>query len=281
MKPSSVLSLGGIGWKKLGERMPAPSSSTDGSHARYFDLANIPVLISGGGSGIGAEIVRRFAQQGARVGFLEVNAEAAASLASSIEGVVAYEVVDLRDIGAARAAVSRLAGKLGAFRVLVNNAGDDARHAWKDITPEQWDDRFAVNLRHQFFLAQAVASGMAQAGGGSIINLGSISWMFGAVGVIAYTTAKAAVGGLTKSLARELGRDSIRVNAIAPGWVLTEKQVSRAQATDPSKFAAYLERQCLKEHLDAGDIASMALWLASGESRRCTGQTFIVDGGVI
>lgn len=248
---------------------------------RYLDLADTPVLVSGGGSGIGAEIVRRFAEQGARVGFLEVNAEAASSLAALVPQDVAYEVVDLRDIAAARAAVLRLSDKLGPFRVLVNNAGDDARHAWRDITPEQWDDRFAVNLRHQFFLAQAVAPAMAQAGGGSIINLGSISWMFGAVGVIAYTTAKAAVGGLTKSLARELGGDAIRVNAIAPGWVLTEKQVSRAQATDPSKFASYLDRQCLKEHLDAGDIASMALWLASNQSRRCSGQTFIVDGGVI
>ena len=180
-----------------------------------------------------------------------------------------------------RVAVGRLAERLGAFRVLVNNAGDDARHTWREMTPEHWDDRFAVNARHQFFVAQAVAPAMGEAGGGSIVNLGSISWMFGAAGVIAYTSAKATIEGLTKSLARELGTLRIRVNSIAPGWVLTEKQIARAQASDPAKFQAYLNRQCLKEHLEPADIARLALWLASNESRRCTGQTFIVDAGVV
>jgi NAD(P)-dependent dehydrogenase (short-subunit alcohol dehydrogenase family) len=149
------------------------------------------------------------------------------------------------------------------------------------VTPELWDDRFAVNARHQFFAAQAVAPAMADAGGGAIVNLGSISWMFGAAGLIAYTTAKSAIMGLTKSLARELGGLGIRVNSIAPGWVLTEKQIARANADDPAKFKAYLDRQCLKEHLAPDDVAKLVLWLASAESRRCSGQTFVLDAGVV
>jgi NAD(P)-dependent dehydrogenase (short-subunit alcohol dehydrogenase family) len=253
--------------------------------ARYPDLTGMPVLVTGGGAGIGAAIVAHFAAQGARVAALEVNEAAARQTAEMVRreagAEVLFEIVDLRDIAAMRAAVARLSERIGAFRTLVNNAGDDARHSWREMTPELWDDRFAVNARHQFFVAQAVAPGMAEAGGGSIVNLGSISWMFGAAGVIAYTTAKSAIEGLTKSLARELGTLRIRVNSIAPGWVLTEKQIERARATDPAKFQAYLDRQCLKEHLEPGDIARLALWLASVESRRCTGQTFILDAGVV
>ncbi|HEV2604376.1 MAG TPA: SDR family oxidoreductase [Microvirga sp.] len=253
--------------------------------ARYPDLEGLPVLVTGGGSGIGASIVAHCAGQGARVGALEINPEAAERTRQAVRhesgGEVSFEIVDLKDIAAMRAAVGRLAERLGTFRVLVNNAGDDARHTWREMTPELWDDRFAVNARHQFFVAQAVAPAMGEAGGGSIVNLGSISWMFGAAGVIAYTSAKSTIEGLTKSLARELGTLRIRVNSIAPGWVLTEKQIARAQASDPAKFQAYLDRQCLKEHLEPADIARLALWLASSESRRCTGQTFIVDAGVV
>ena len=253
--------------------------------ARYPDLEGLPVLVTGGGSGIGASIVAHFAGQGARVGALEINPEAAERTRQAVRqesgAEVSFEIVDLKDIAAMRAAVGRLAERLGTFRVLVNNAGDDARHTWREMTPELWDDRFAVNARHQFFVAQAVAPAMGEAGGGSIVNLGSISWMFGAAGVIAYTSAKSTIEGLTKSLARELGTLRIRVNSIAPGWVLTEKQIARAQASDPAKFQAYLDRQCLKEHLEPADIARLALWLASNESRRCTGQTFIVDAGVV
>ena len=253
--------------------------------ARYPDLDGCPVLVTGGGSGIGAAIVAHFAAQGARVGAIEIDAEIAGRTSDAVRaeggGPADFEVADLRDIPATQAAVARLADRLGAFRVLVNNAGDDARHRWDEVTPELWDDRFAVNVRHQFFVAQALAPGMAAAGGGAVVNLGSISWMFGAAGLIAYTTAKAAIGGLTKSLARELGPQGIRVNAIAPGWVLTEKQVARARSEAPAKFQSYLDRQCLKEHLEPADVARLALWLASSESRRCTGQTFILDGGVV
>jgi NAD(P)-dependent dehydrogenase (short-subunit alcohol dehydrogenase family) len=253
--------------------------------AIYPDLRDRPVLVTGGGSGIGAAIVAAFAAQGARVAFLELSAETAARTADAVARTAAhrplYRTVDLRDVAAARAAVADLAAGTGPFRVLINNAGDDARHAWDAVTPELWDDRFAVNLRHQFFVAQAVAPGMRDAGGGAIVNLGSISWMFGAAGLIAYTTAKSAVAGLTKSLARELGVHRIRVNAIAPGMIWTEKQIARAEADDPAKMQRYLDRQCLKEPMAPEDVAKMALWLASDDARMCSGQTFVVDAGVV
>jgi NAD(P)-dependent dehydrogenase (short-subunit alcohol dehydrogenase family) len=255
------------------------------SGAVYPDLAGVPVLVTGGASGIGQAIVAAFAAQRARVAAIDIDPARLALTASRIETdtgtAIETATVDLRDVAALRKAVADLATRTGAFRVLVNNAGDDARHKWHEMTPELWDERFAVNARHQFFAAQAVAPAMGEAGGGAIVNLGSISWMFGAAGLIAYTTAKSAIMGLTKSLARELGTMRIRVNSIAPGWVLTEKQVARANAEDPAKFKAYLDRQCLKEHLEPDDVARLALWLASTESRRCTGQTFVLDAGVV
>jgi len=253
--------------------------------ALYPDLRDRAVLITGGGAGIGAALVEAFCAQGARVAALEVNPASAAATAEAVAARTGnaprFALCDLRDIPATQSAIADLAAATGPFRALVNNAGDDERHAWDTMTPTLWDERFAVKLRHQFFCAQAVAGPMAAAGGGAIVNLGSVSWMFGAAGLIAYTTAKAAVAGLTKSLARELGPQRIRVNSIAPGWVLTEKQVARAQASDPGKFDAYLQRQCLKEHITPEDVAKLALWLASDESRRCTGQTFILDAGVV
>jgi NAD(P)-dependent dehydrogenase (short-subunit alcohol dehydrogenase family) len=253
--------------------------------AVYPSLKGLPVLVTGGGAGIGAAIVAHFAAQGARVGFIEIDPRTAGATAELVAGATgrapAYRVADLRDIAAAKAAAEALAAECGSFRVLVNNAANDDRHPLEEVTPDYWDERMAVNLRHQFFMAQQVAPGMAAAGGGSIVNFGSISWMFGAAGLIAYTTAKAAVGGMTKSLARELGDRNIRVNAIAPGWILTERQVSRAKATAPDKFADYLARQCLKQHLMADDVARLVLWLAADDSRMATGQTFILDGGVV
>jgi NAD(P)-dependent dehydrogenase (short-subunit alcohol dehydrogenase family) len=253
--------------------------------AIYPDLAGMPVLITGGASGIGEALVAAFAAQKARVAAIDINAERLRQTADAIAAQTGTKIetacVDLRDVPALRAAAAELAAKTGTFRALVNNAGDDARHPWRDMTPELWDERFAVNARHQFFAAQAVAPAMGEAGGGAIVNLGSISWMFGASGLIAYTTAKSAIMGLTKSLARELGSLRIRVNSIAPGWVLTEKQIARANAEDPAKFKAYLDRQCLKEHLEPADVAKLALWLVSAESQRCTGQTFVLDAGVV
>lgn len=253
--------------------------------AIYPDLAGLPVLVTGGGSGIGASVALHFAAQGAKVAILERDAEAVARTADEIAAVtgarIEAERVDLRDIAAMKAAIGRLAHRLGPFRALINNAGDDSRLPWDEVSPEYWDDRFAVNVRHQFFAAQAVAPAMAAAGGGTIVNLGSISWMFGAAGLIAYTTAKSAIMGLTKSLARELGALGIRVNSIAPGMIWTQKQIDRASADDPAKLARYLERQCIKEPLEPADVARLALWLSSGEARHCAGQTFILDGGVV
>lgn len=253
--------------------------------ARYPDLEGMPVLVTGGGSGIGASIGLHFAAQGARVALIDLNADTLASTATGIAALTGHAVetavCDLRDIAALHAAIATLSARTGPFRALINNAGDDARLPWAEVTPEYWDDRFAVNARHQFFAAQAVAPAMARAGGGAVVNLGSISWMFGAAGLIAYTTAKSAIMGLTKSLARELGPLGIRVNSIAPGMIWTDKQIARAKADDPAKFDRYLDRQCIKEHLDAADVARLALWLASAESRRCAGQTYIVDGGVV
>ncbi len=251
--------------------------------ARYPSLSGLPVLITGGGSGIGAHLVAAFCEQGARVGFLDrdaATANTAAEAASQHGPRPRFEVVDLTDIAAAQAAIARLADALGRFRVLVNNAGNDDRLPADQVTPDYWDERMAVNLRHQFFCTQAVIPGMAAAGGGSIVNMGSNSWMQGAPGLICYTTAKSAVEGLTRSLAREVGEQRIRVNSIVPGWILTERQVSRARRIYPDKFAQYLDRQCLKEFLLPPDVARMALWLAADDSRMVTGQRFIIDGGV-
>jgi D-xylose 1-dehydrogenase len=260
-----------------------PRVSVEG--AVYPSLKGKGVLITGGGSGIGASLVEHFCTQGARVGFIELNLDYAEETAGHIEAKTGnrphYEAVDLRDIGALRSAIGAISERVGTIRVLVNNAGNDDRMPIEDVTPDYWDERFQTNLRHQFFAAQAVIGGMAQAGGGSIVNMGSISWMRGAAGLIFYTTAKSAVMGMTKSLARELGERNIRVNSIAPGWVLTERQVERAKRVYQGKFAEYLEVQCLKEHLLPPDIARMALWLAADDSRLVTAQTFIVDGGVV
>lgn len=251
--------------------------------AQYPSLAGRTVLVSGGGGGIGACIVEAFAAQGSDVCFIDIDA---AGAQRTVEAVVAagrppprHAVCDLRDIPATLAAAQRLlAGR--CVHALVNNAGNDQAQALGEVSVADWDDRVAVNLRHQFFLAQALAVPMRAAGRGAIVNLGSISWRIGVAGVPVYATLKSAVEGLTKTLARELGADGIRVNAIAPGWVLTERQQAKA-AADPGKSSRYLERQCLKTHLRPVDIAEMALWLCADESALCTGQTFTVDGGVV
>jgi NAD(P)-dependent dehydrogenase (short-subunit alcohol dehydrogenase family) len=253
--------------------------------ARYPSLAGKAVVITGGGSGIGAGLVEHFCDQGCRVGFIELSRDYAAATADAVAARTgnrpAVEVADLRDIDALKAAIARLEAANGPPRALINNAGNDDRLPLEDVTPAYWDERMATNLRHQFFAVQAVVPSMAAAGGGAIVNMGSISWMRGAAGLIFYTTAKSAVMGMTKSLARELGNRQIRVNSIAPGWVLTERQVERAKRIYQGKFAEYLEAQCLKEHLLPPDIARMALFLAADDSRLITAQTFIVDGGAV
>ena len=250
--------------------------------ARYPSLEGRGVIVTGGGSGIGMYLVAAFCAQGARVGFLDVDAEASARVAEVCAAAgnrPAVAVADLRDVAALREAIAALRGHTGPVGALVNNAGNDDRHSLEEVEPAYWDDRMAVNLRHQFFAAQAVLPDMGE--GGSVVNMGSNAWMQGAPGLIAYTTAKSAVGGLTRSLAREVGARGVRVNSIAPGWILTERQVSRARAVLTGKFDEYLGKQALKRFLLPPDVARMALFLAADDSRMITGQTFVVDGGVV
>ncbi len=248
--------------------------------ARYPSLQNRVVLVTGGGSGIGAAIVEAFCAQGARVAFLDIDEASAAALLERLRASGAaplFRRCDLADVAALRDTVAAIAREAGAIRVLVNNAARDDRHRIEDVTPELWDRIMAVNLRHQFFAAQAVAPGMAAAGGGSIINLGSISWMIGQGGMPGYVTAKAAITGLTRTLARDLGPQQIRVNSVLPGWVMTERQLKLW--VTPEAETQIMERQCRKRKLMPRDIASMVLFLAADDSAMCTNQGYVVDGG--
>jgi NAD(P)-dependent dehydrogenase (short-subunit alcohol dehydrogenase family) len=251
-----------------------------GAEAVYPSLAGRVVFVTGGGSGIGATIVAAFARQRAKVAFVDIDERASAVVSRTVAEAGAegrFEVCDVRDVAALRRAVDNARTALGPITILINNAARDDRHVSEEVTPEYWDERFAVNLRHQFFAAQAVLSDMKQAGGGAIINFGSSSWMVGQGGMVAYTACKSAVLGLTRSLARDFGPYNIRVNAIAPGWVLTERQ--RALWLTPEKHAQLLEAQCLKRDLTGEDIARAVLFLSSDEAGALTGQHLVVDGG--
>jgi D-xylose 1-dehydrogenase len=249
--------------------------------ASYPSLDGRVAFVTGGGSGIGASIVEHLCAQRARVAFVDIERTASEVLVSTIQArrhpAPIFLPCDVRDIAALQAAIAEAAARLGPIRVLVNNAAHDERHALERVTPEYWDDRFAVNLRHQFFAAQAVAPDMAAAGDGSIINFGSTSWMVGQGGMPAYLSAKAAVTGLTRALARDLGPMGIRVNAIVPGWIMTERQV-RLWLT-PESEQELLRRQCLKRKLSPEDVARVVLFFAADDSGACTGQSYIVDGG--
>jgi NAD(P)-dependent dehydrogenase (short-subunit alcohol dehydrogenase family) len=248
--------------------------------AVYPSLADRVVLVTGGGSGIGASIVECFARQKAKVGFLDIDEAASAQVLSSLEGFGAkahFEACDVREVDALREAIEATRRALGPITVLVNNAARDDRHVTEEVTPEYWDERFAVNLKHQFFAAQAVLPDMKAAGRGAIINFGSVSWMVGQGGMVAYTACKSAVLGLTRSLARDFGHYNIRVNAIAPGWILTERQ--RKLWLTPESHARLMDAQCLKRELVGEDIARVVLFLASDEAGAITGQHYVVDGG--
>jgi D-xylose 1-dehydrogenase len=256
--------------------MSDAGTATEG-FARYPSLKDRVVLITGGASGIGAGMVEHFAGQGSRVAFLDfdrANGEAVAARTGAT-----FLFCDLRDITALRAAVAEAGTRLGPVAVLVNNAARDDRHGMDQVEPDYWDERMATNLRHMFFCAQAVAPMMKAAKRGSIVNFGSVSWMRAQGGMPAYTTAKAAVHGLSRGLARDLGGYGIRSNVVVPGWVFTERQET-LWAT-PESVAATLERQCLKRKVVPPDLARMVLWLAADDSAMVTAQTFIVDGGLV
>ena len=249
--------------------------------AVYPSLRDRVVLVTGGASGIGAAEVTHFARQGAKVAFLDTDDQASSELFAALrqEGLNAplYLPCDLKDIAALRSAIGEIGRRLGPITVLVNNAANDQRHDYADVTVEYWDERMATNLRHQFFAIQAVAPMMRAAGGGSIVNFGSISWHASQGGMPAYTTAKAGVEGLTKGMARDLGGDRIRVNCVIPGWTMTQRQIDLWLT--PEAEANLMRAQCLKEKVMPADVARMVVWLAADDSRMCSGQLWVVDGG--
>lgn len=245
------------------------------------DLRDASVFVTGGGSGIGAALTEGFLRQGARVAFCQRSD--AAAFCDVMEGATGRRPLflpcDLTDIPALRGALAKAAAAHGPIRALVNNAADDRRHATLEVDEAFWDWSMAINLKAYFFACQAVIPGMKALGGGSIINFSSISYMMGNAGYPVYTAANSAINGLTRSLAREFGPDRIRVNALAPGWVLTEKQ-KRLWVT-PEGLEAHLARQCLPDSLGPEDIVGGALFLASDASRMMTGQALVIDGGVV
>ncbi|MBE7367159.1 SDR family NAD(P)-dependent oxidoreductase [Ramlibacter pallidus] len=248
--------------------------------ALYPSLRDRVVLVTGGATGIGACLVENFAAQGARVGFIDIDVNAGLALAERLAGSAhapLFLETDLTDIAALDRAVAQVRERFGPIRVLLNNAANDRRHTIQETTSDAWDASVAVNLKHQFFAARAVCEGMREAGGGSIVNFGSMSWMAKQAGLPVYETCKAAVQGLTRSLARELGPANIRVNTLVPGWVMTDKQL-RLWVDDAGR-AEIARNQCINQPLQPEHIAAMALFLAADDSAMCTAQDFIVDGG--
>nr|WP_243848330.1 SDR family oxidoreductase [Sphingomonas insulae] len=237
------------------------------------------VIVTGGGSGIGAGLVEAFARQGARVAFVDVaEADSMALVAhlADADHVPIFRRLDLIDLTALATVFADLLEALGGVDVLVNNAANDDRHAIADVTPTYWDERMNVNLRHQFFAAKAVIPKMRESGGGSIVNFGSISWHLGLEDLILYQTAKAAIEGLTRSLARDLGRDNIRVNAVIPGNVKTPRQ---EKWYTPEGEAEIVAAQCLDGRIEPADIAALVLFLASDDARMCTAHNYWMDAG--
>jgi len=250
-------------------------------NAIYPSLKGRAVFVTGGGSGIGAAIVEHFCAQGSKVAFVDIAREPSEALVKAIAGKgmpkPLFLYCDVTDIAALQKAIADAKQQLGPIRVLINNAAHDQRHPIDSVTPEYWDDRYAVNLKHQFFAAQAVYKDMAAAGGGSIVNFGSTSWVIGQGGMPCYTSAKSAVAGLTRALARDLGPMNIRVNCILPGRIKTERQITLWLT--PEGEQELMKRQCLKRKLVPDDIARTVLFFAADDSGACTNQNYIVDGG--
>jgi len=249
--------------------------------ARYPSLNNKTVFVTGGASGIGSEIVRAFDRQGARVGLLDFDQAAAEALISTLNNKNdhAFEHCDLRDLDALNYAITALSETLGNASVLVNNAARDDRHDWKDVTGDYWDERMNTNLRHMFFAIQATAPGMIELGGGSIINMGSNSWWEAGGGFPSYATAKAAVHGLTRTMARDLGGYRICVNTVVPGWIMTDRQ--KKLWVNEESIKKQHQRQCLPDLIDPEYVANMVVFLGSEDARMCTAHNYMVDAGTI
>ena len=246
--------------------------------ATYPSLKGKTVFITGGASGIGFELVRGFAAQGANVGFVDLHESNSQALSDTAVNIT-HEICDLTNIEALQAALTKLASRLGPATVLVNNAANDDRHNWQDVTPAYWDERLQTNLRHQFFAIQCVAPGMIAAGGGSIINMGSNSWHETGGGFPAYATSKAAVHGLTRTMARDLGQHRIRVNTVVPGWIMTDRQ-KNLWAT-PEALESQRQRQCLPDLIEPIYVARMVIFLASDDAFMCSANNYMVEGGSI
>ena len=264
----------------MGNRDLDAQTSSAGVHsAIYPSLTGKRVIVSGGGSGIGEAMVEAFARQGSAVAFVDIQDAPSEALIARLGGADQaphFARCDITDCDAYRRTLAGLIERLGGCDVLINNAASDDRHALDDVTPAYWDERMAVNLKHQFFAAQAVTPAMRAGGGGAIVNMGSISWHLGLKDLVIYQTAKAAIEGLTRSLARELGRDNIRVNTIVPGNVQTPRQM---RWYSPEGEAEIVAAQCLDGRIQPADIAAMALFLASDDARFCTGHNYWVDAG--
>ena len=246
------------------------------SRAIYPSLKGKSVVVTGGGSGIGAALTEGFVAQGARVTFLDIADEESRALETRLAGAEVapvYKRCNLKDV----AEIERVFAEIGEVDVLVNNAANDDRHSLEDITPEYWDDRIAVNLRHLAFCAKAVVPGMRAKGAGAIVNLGSVSWHLAIKQLVVYQTAKAGIEGLTRALARDLGADGIRVTCVVPGGVQTPRQMELWH--NPEVEAKMIDEQCLKARVMPDDIAAMVLFLASDDARMCTAHEYFVDAG--
>ncbi len=259
-----------------------PTAAPDAEYATYPSLVDRAVLITGGADGIGAGLVTEFARQGSRVAFLDLQAERGEELASSLaaEGVrhePVFRPVDLVDIAATQSVIAELDAAFGGFAALVNNAASDDRHTWTEMTPDYWDDRLNTNLRHYFFTIQAVAPGMLERGTGSIVNIGSSSYMMQEDFFPGYAIAKSGVEGITRTLARTFGPDGVRVNTVLPGWVATERQLTKWWS--PEGEEGTLSDQAIKRRIYPREFAQMVLFLAADDGAACTAQQFLVDGG--
>ena len=251
--------------------------------ASYPSLENKVVIVTGGASGIGESIVEQFVIQKSKVAFIDIEEKLAKNLIERINKKYNTKPLfikcDLKNISELKDSIQQVKQDLGPISILINNAANDERHNIDDVTSEYWDDRMNINLKHYFFAIQSVYKDMKKLGKGTIVNIGSFSWMKGQGGMPGYTTAKSAIMGLTRTLARDLGIHNIRVNCIVPGWIITERQ--KKLWLTPEIEKQQLEDQCIKRMLVPEDISKAVLFFASDQSSGCTAQNYVIDGGIV